>query len=80
MDVETIRAAVWAQRAAMQALFDQLRKDGLDEPGVSRDPYGPGEQRAYATVTKTAQAARLEISHDDAANLYMTLPGRDRTW
>jgi N-carbamoyl-L-amino-acid hydrolase len=74
----SIRAAVEAQRAAMTALFDQLRQDGLDEPGVTRDPYGDGEQRAHATVTKAAEALGLEIAHDDAANLYMTLPGRDR--
>ena len=76
---ETIRAAVQAQRAAMSTLFDQLRRDGLDEPGVSRDPYGDGEQRAHATVTRTAEALGLEIARDDAANLYMTLPGRDRS-
>jgi len=74
----SIKAAVQAQREPMRALFDQLRQDGLDEPGVSRDPYGPGEQRAHATVTKAAEALGLEISHDNAANLYMTLPGRDR--
>jgi beta-ureidopropionase / N-carbamoyl-L-amino-acid hydrolase len=74
----SIMAAVEAQRAAMTALFDQLRQDGLDEPGVTRDPYGDGEQRAHATVTKAAEALGLEIAHDDAANLYMTLPGRDR--
>ena len=78
MDSETIRAAIQAQGATMQALFDQFRQDGLDEPGVSRDPYGAGEQRAHATVTKAAEAMGLEIAHDDAANLYMTLPGRNR--
>ena len=40
------------------ALFDQLRRDGLDEPGVTRDPYGPGEQRAHATVDRGGAAAR----------------------
>ncbi|WP_428536523.1 hydantoinase/carbamoylase family amidase [Rhodopila sp.] len=75
---DTIRAAVHAQRDAMLALFDQLRQDGLDEPGVSRDPYGDGEQRAHVTVTKAAHALGLEIGRDAAANLYMTLPGRDR--
>jgi N-carbamoyl-L-amino-acid hydrolase len=78
-DSQTIRAAIDAQRGAMQALFDQLRQDGLDEPGVSRDPYGAGEQRGHATVTEAAEALGLEISRDDAANLYMTLPGRDRS-
>jgi beta-ureidopropionase / N-carbamoyl-L-amino-acid hydrolase len=78
LDPNTIKAAIQAQRGAMAALFDQLRQDGLDEPGVSRDPYGAGEQRAHATVTTVAEALGLEISHDDAANLYMTLPGLDR--
>jgi N-carbamoyl-L-amino-acid hydrolase len=77
-DPLAIKAAVLAQRPAMQALFDQIRQDGLDEPGVSRDPYGPGEQRAHATVASAAAALGLEITGDAAANLYMTLPGRDR--
>jgi N-carbamoyl-L-amino-acid hydrolase len=74
-----IRAVVAAQRAMTTALFDQLRRDGLDEPGVTRDPYGEGEQRAHATVARVAETLGLEIAHDDAMNLYMTLPGRDRT-
>lgn len=73
-----IKRAVLAQRTLSQHLFDQLRRDGLDEPGVSRDPYGAGEQRAHATVETAARAMGLEIDRDDAANLYMTLPGRDR--
>jgi N-carbamoyl-L-amino-acid hydrolase len=77
-DPNTITAAVQAQRATMAALFEQLRRDGLDEPGISRDPYGAGEQRAHASVAAAAEALGLEISRDDAANLYMTLPGRDR--
>ncbi len=79
MDATAVRAAIQAQRETLQALFDQLRQDGLDEPGVSRDPYGAGEQRAHATVAKAAAALGLEVTRDDAANLYMTLPGRDRS-
>ena len=79
MDATAVRAAVQAQHGPMQALFDQLRLDGLDEPGVSRDPYGAGEQRAHATVANAAAAMGLEITRDAAANLYMTLPGRDRS-
>lgn len=77
-DAKAIATAIHAQRDAIEALFAQLRQDGLDEPGVSRDPYGAGEQRAHATVTRHAETLGLEIGHDDAANLYMTLPGRDR--
>jgi beta-ureidopropionase / N-carbamoyl-L-amino-acid hydrolase len=74
MDLAT---AVSAQRELAITLFDQLRRDGLDEPGVSRDPYGPGEQRAHASVTAIAQQLGLRIERDAAANLYMTLPGRN---
>jgi len=72
-----IGAAVAEQRELATRLFDQLRRDGLDEPGVTRDPYGAGEQRAHATATDVAQRLGLRIEHDAAANLYMTLPGRD---
>ncbi|MFL5285780.1 MAG: hydantoinase/carbamoylase family amidase [Rhodopila sp.] len=75
---DAIRGAVQAQLHTMEALFDQLRRDGQDEPGVSRDPYGDGEQRAHATVRQAATALGLEIGGDAAANLYMTWPGRDR--
>jgi N-carbamoyl-L-amino-acid hydrolase len=74
-----IRAAVQAQRDLAAGLFDQLRADGLDEPGISRDPYGPGEQRGHATVAKAARALGLAIETDVSANLYMTFAGRDRT-
>ena len=69
------RAAVMACRDFAATLFDQLRQDGLDEPGVSRDTYGPGEQRAHATCTAAAEQLGLTIGHDPAANLYMTWPG-----
>lgn len=78
MTASEIAAAVAAQRGLADSLFNALRRDGLDEPGVSRDPYGAGEQRAHATVAAAARELGLEISGDDAANLYMTLPGRDR--
>ena len=71
-------AAVEAQRQMAAALFDALRRDGRDEPGVSRDPYGAGEQRAHATVADAAARLGLEIERDQASNLYMTFPGRDR--
>jgi N-carbamoyl-L-amino-acid hydrolase len=72
-----LTAAVTAQRDLASSLFDQLRRDGLDEPGVSRDPYGAGEQRAHATVTAAARQLGLEIEGDAAVNLYMTQRGRD---
>src|SRR5882757_6445525 len=69
-----VRTAVMASREFASGLFDQLRRDGLDEPGVSRDPYGPGEQRAHGTCAAAAEAMDLTIERDAAAYLYMTSP------
>src|ERR1700677_1751078 len=76
-DAERIRSAVMASRDFASRLFDELRRDGLDEPGVSRDPYGLGEQRAHATCAAAAEAMGLAIERDAAANLYMTERGSD---
>jgi len=76
-DARRIRAAVQASQTFASTLFDQLRRDGLDEPGVSRDTYGPGEQRAHETCAKVAETMGLTIERDPAANLYMTQPGLD---
>jgi N-carbamoyl-L-amino-acid hydrolase len=72
-----IRSAVQESHDFAAGLFDQLRRDGLDEPGVSRDPYGAGEQRAHVTCTAAAEKMGLTIERDAAANLYMTARGSD---
>jgi beta-ureidopropionase / N-carbamoyl-L-amino-acid hydrolase len=77
-DAPRIAAAVAAQSDLARSLFDKLGQDGLDDPGVTRDPYGAGEQRAHATVAEAARLLGLSIERDAAANLYMTRPGRDR--
>jgi beta-ureidopropionase / N-carbamoyl-L-amino-acid hydrolase len=76
-DANRIRAAVQASQEFASDLFDQFRHDGLDAPGVSRDTYGPGEQRAHVTCAKVAETLGLTIERDPAANLYMTQPGLD---
>jgi N-carbamoyl-L-amino-acid hydrolase len=73
-----INGAVAAQRGLAQTLFDRLRDAGLDEPGISRDPYGAGEQRAHELIASSARQLGLEITRDPAVNLYMTMAGRDR--
>ena len=77
MSPDQTKTAVLASRDFVETLFAQLRRDGLDEPGVSRDTYGPGEQRGHATCAAAATAMGLTIDRDAAANLYMTLPGHD---
>ncbi len=70
-----------AQKREVTALFDELKAGSLDRvgPGVTRDTYGAGEQFAYAVVGRVATDTGLELQRDHAANMYMTLPGRDRS-
>ena len=74
---ENVISWVAAQRGLAGDLFDALRQDGAANLGVTRDPYGPGEQRAHATVERFARGLGLEIARDAAANTYMTWKGRD---
>lgn len=61
-----------------ETLFAQLQKMSFDGRGITREAYGPGEQKAHALVRQIAEAAGLEVLTDAAMNLYMILPGRDR--
>ncbi len=69
-----------AENHALAArLFTHLREHSIDAPGVTRASYGAGERMAHALARDTAATLHLEITTDFAGNLYMTLPGRDRT-
>jgi len=59
-------------------LLQRLQQDNADGIGVTRDAYGPGEQRAHALIAETAVALGLTVARDAALNLYLTLPGLDR--
>ena len=61
------------------SLFDSLRDATADGEGVTRESYGPGENVAHTIVREAAESAGLETAIDTAGNLYMTLPGRDRS-
>jgi len=76
-----IRRAVLEQEREVSALFDELRAGSLDRvgPGVTRDTYGAGEQFGYRVIERVARELDLEQRYDHAANLFMTLPGRDRS-
>jgi len=75
-----IRRAVLSQEGDVAALFDELRAGSLDPvgPGVTRDTFGAGEQFGYRVIERVARGLGLEQKYDHAANLFMTLPGRDR--
>jgi N-carbamoyl-L-amino-acid hydrolase len=60
-------------------LFEKLQQISSDGMGITRDTYGSGEQKAHDLIERLALEHGLEVELDDALNLYVTLPGRDRT-
>lgn len=76
-DEAAIAWAVAAQRAWVENLFDRLAAGSRDEPGITRDTYGAGENFGHRLLAEHGRARGLSVSHDFAANTYVTLPGRD---
>jgi N-carbamoyl-L-amino-acid hydrolase len=60
-------------------LFDELRDKSFDGVGITREAYGPGEAMAHGLMAREGEALGLEVATDFAGNLYLTLPGVDRT-
>lgn len=71
--------ALHADRELAIRLFDQLAQQSRDEPGVTRDAYGAGEQRAHDLVSHEAAVLGLSRAVDAAGNLLLTLEGTDPT-
>jgi beta-ureidopropionase / N-carbamoyl-L-amino-acid hydrolase len=67
------------EKQEVAALFEALRTGSRDSDGVTRDTYGPGEQFAHQLIAARADAMGLETRRDHAANLYMTLAGKNRS-
>jgi N-carbamoyl-L-amino-acid hydrolase len=78
LSAERLTAAVEESMPLAQALLEDVRSLTADEPGVSREPYGRGEQLALDALTRAAAGLELERRTDPFGNLYLTLPGADR--
>jgi beta-ureidopropionase / N-carbamoyl-L-amino-acid hydrolase len=78
MDASRLAEHVDAAMPLAHALFDDVRAKTADTIGVSREPYGPGEQAAVDRVVEAARALDLDIANDPFGNVYLTLPGADR--
>jgi N-carbamoyl-L-amino-acid hydrolase len=65
------------ERAAR--LFDELRARTHDGVGITREAFGPGERIAHEIVRREGEALGLEARTDHMGNLYLTLPGSDRS-
>lgn len=78
LSVSALTTAVDASIPLAESLFAEIGSGTADRAGVSREPYGAGEQRAIDIITQAAQSLELESGIDPFGNLYLTLPGRDR--
>ena len=59
--------------------FERIRAISKDGPGVTRLGYGEKEAAVVEEFEAEGRALGLECAYDRAGNLWMTLPGRDRT-
>jgi beta-ureidopropionase / N-carbamoyl-L-amino-acid hydrolase len=61
------------------SLFAALERATRRGRGIMRDSYGAGEQAAHDILRSAAAAVPLEVSVDAIGNLFLTLPGADRS-
>jgi N-carbamoyl-L-amino-acid hydrolase len=77
MSLPSSPAPVGADRALAARLFDELHALSQDPPGVTRDAYGPGEQKAHDLMSRVAAELGLDRAVDAAGNLFLTLAGEN---
>ena len=64
--------SAWDRLMALAAIGD------TGDGGVNRQALTPGEAEAWRLLLRWAAEAGMEAATDDAANLFLTRPGRDR--
>lgn len=62
-----------------QKIFDDIREMSRDVLGVTRQGYSVKETEVHNYLRTIGESLNLEIVTDRAGNLWMTLPGQDRT-
>ena len=77
--MSNLHSDLLAEAALAGQWFDHLRVQSKGRLGVTRASYGDGEQMAHALMQAIGQTLGLEKRIDAAGNLYLTLPGRDRS-
>ncbi|MBB3773619.1 N-carbamoyl-L-amino-acid hydrolase [Angulomicrobium tetraedrale] len=68
-------SALDAATAFAEGLFEELRVNTTDAPGITRAAYGAGEEFAHARVRAAGRELDLDEATDAAGNLYLTLAG-----
>jgi N-carbamoyl-L-amino-acid hydrolase len=78
MNAPALIRALEARLPFAQAIFQEIYTKTKDVEGVTRPAWSPQDQAAADVVAEAAQSLDLEVSYDNAGNLYATLPGKDR--
>lgn len=60
-------------------IFDDIRAMSADVQGVTRQAFSAKETEVLDYLTKIGESLQLEITPDRAGNVWMTLPGKDRS-
>ena len=60
-------------------IFDDIRAMSADVQGVTRQAFSAKETEVLDYLSKIGQSLQLEITPDRAGNVWMTLPGKDRS-
>ena len=60
-------------------IFDDVREMSRDVQGVTRQAFSEKETQVLNYLTEIGQKLQLEIQPDRAGNVWMTLPGKDRS-
>ena len=77
MDAIVAEKAGFDGRRLAVDLFDALRAETSDGFGVTRGSFAAGEEAAISIVRRAAEARGLTAETDAAANLVVSLPGRE---
>lgn len=77
MKSQSLKSAVASVLPLADRLFEEIGAGTLDGVGVTRAPFGRGEQVAVDLVSRAARELDLEMTADATGNVYMTLAGSD---
>ena len=79
MDPKRIHEAVAAQGGLWTGLFDTLRERTRDVEGVTRPGWSEADQAGATLLSEQAAKLGLEVTQDEMGQVFMTLPGTDRS-
>jgi N-carbamoyl-L-amino-acid hydrolase len=78
MNVTDIAAAVARRLPDAERFFAELARCTRDGDGVTRAAWSPQDQVGIDMLADAGRSLGLEVAHDPAGNVYLTLPGRNR--